>query len=163
MNDKQRYQHDSNRSIDLTGLATSILRLSLGIMFVAHSVILKYFVYTLDGTAGYFESIGLPAILAYVVFWMEFIGGVLLILGVASRWVALALLPILVGALWAHAGFGWVFSNENGGWEYPLYLTVLAIVQFLLGDGAFALGRKLKWAGEWTFTSRRLSHFTAGP
>lgn len=120
-------------------IATAILRISLGIMFVAHSVVLKYFIYTLEGTAGYFESIGLPGFFAYIVFVMEAVGGVLLILGVASRWVALALLPILIGAVWAHAGFGWVFSNQNGGWEYPLYLVVLSIVQALLGDGAFAL------------------------
>ena len=131
-------------------------------MFLAHSVVLKYFVYTLEGTAGYFDSIGLPSIFAYVVFWMELIGGAMLILGVASRWVALALLPILLGALWAHAGFGWVFSNENGGWEYPLYLSVLAVVQFLLGDGAFALSRKLgqKWPA--LFTTSRLTHSTVG-
>ncbi|MDX1556454.1 MAG: DoxX family protein [Xanthomonadales bacterium] len=125
----------------LTPYAVAFLRISLGIMFVAHSVILKYFVYTLAGTAGYFESIGLPGFLAYVVFWMEFIGGLLLILGIGSRWVSLALLPILVGAFWAHAGFGWVFSNENGGWEYPLYLCILAVVQIMLGDGALSLGR----------------------
>lgn len=129
-------------TIDRTGTGIALLRISLGVMFVAHSLILKYAVYTLAGTAGYFESIGLPGVLAYVVFWMELIGGVLLILGVASRWVALALLPILLGALWAHAGFGWVFSNQNGGWEYPLYLSILAVAQILLGDGAFALGRR---------------------
>ncbi len=120
-------------------LATAILRISLGVMFVAHSIVLKYFVYTLEGTAAFFESIGLPAFLAYVVFLMEAIGGVLLILGIGSRWVALALMPILIGAVWAHSGFGWVFSNQNGGWEYPLYLIVLAGVQAMLGDGAFAL------------------------
>lgn len=129
---------------DLTPYAVTLLRVSLGVMFVAHSVILKFFVYSLEGTAGYFESIGLPAAFAYIVFWMEAVGGLMLILGIASRWVSLALLPILVGALWAHAGFGWVFSNENGGWEYPLYLSVLAVAQSMLGDGAFALGRRLK-------------------
>jgi putative oxidoreductase len=53
--------------------------------------------------------------------------------------VSLALVPILLGAMWAHLGNGWVFSNANGGWEYPLYLAVLAAAQSLLGDGAFAL------------------------
>ena len=120
-------------------IATAILRISLGIMFIAHSVILKYYTFTLAGTAGYFESIGLPASFAYLVFWMEVIGGTLLILGVASRWVAVALLPILFGAVWIHAGNGWVFSAEGGGWEYPLYLIVLSLVQILLGDGALAL------------------------
>lgn len=108
-------------------------------MFIAHSVLLKHVVYTLAGTAQFFESIGLPAVLAYVVFWMEAVGGVMLVLGIGTRWVTLALLPILLGAIWAHAGNGWVFSNPNGGWEYPLYLAVLAVAQALLGSGAFAL------------------------
>ena len=121
------------------GYGIALLRVSLGVMFIAHSVLLKYFVYTLPGTAQFFESIGLPGPLAYVVFWMEAIGGVLLVLGVGTRYVSLALVPILLGAAWAHAGNGWVFSNTNGGWEYPLYLTVLAVAQSLLGEGAFAL------------------------
>lgn len=123
--------------------ATALLRISLGVMFLAHSVLLKYFMYTLAGTAGFFESIGLPGYLAYVVFWAEAIAGVLLVLGIGSRWVAAAMIPILVGALWTHAGNGWVFSAANGGWEYPLYLIVLSVAQFLLGDGAFALSAKV--------------------
>ncbi len=126
---------------------TALLRVSLGIMFLAHSVVLKHFVYTLPGTAGYFESIGLPGLLAYVVFWMEAVGGVMLILGVATRWTAAAMIPILIGALWAHAGNGWVFSNANGGWEYPLYLIVASAAQVLLGDGALAHSRHLpRWS-----------------
>ncbi len=72
---------------------------------------------------------------------MELVGGVLLILGVQTRWVALALLPFLLGATWAHAGNGWVFSGQGGGWEYPAFLAVAALVQALLGDGAYALSR----------------------
>lgn len=121
----------------------ALLRVSLGLMFIAHSVVLKHFTYTLAGTAQFFESIGLPGVLAYVVFWMEAIGGTLLVLGVQTRAVAAALVPVLIGATWAHSGNGWVFTNANGGWEYPLYLTVLAAAQVLLGDGAFALaGRR---------------------
>ncbi len=127
-----------NREIRVA-YATALLRISLGLMFLAHSLILKYGIYTLAGTAGYFSSIGLPAFLAYIVFWMEAIGGVLLIVGYQSRLVSAALLPILIGAVWAHAGNGWVFSAENGGWEYPLYLIVLSVVQILLGDGGFAV------------------------
>jgi putative oxidoreductase len=119
----------------------ALLRISLGVMFIAHSVILKYFTFTLPGTAGYFESIGLPGFLAYVVFGMEAVGGVLLVLGVRTREVSAALIPILAGALWVHAGNGWVFSNAGGGWEYPLYLIVLSGAQVLLGQGAFALSR----------------------
>jgi putative oxidoreductase len=107
--------------------AVLLLRISLGIMYLTHSLVLKLFTYGLAGTAGYFASIGLPAELAYVVFAAEAVGGVLLLANVATGWVALALVPVLGGALWAHAGNGWVFSNAGGGWEYPLFLIVVSL------------------------------------
>ncbi len=118
--------------------AALTLRLALGAMFIAHAL-LKLLVFTLPGTAGFFQSLGLPGVLGYVVFAAELVGGVLLVLGVQTRVVALALIPILLGATWAHAGNGWLFTAPNGGWEYPLFLTVATAVQALLGDGAFAL------------------------
>ncbi|MFM9881757.1 MAG: DoxX family protein [Burkholderiales bacterium] len=119
--------------------AALVLRVSLGAMFIVHSVWLKLFVFTLPGTAQFFGSIGLPPTLAYIVFAMEALGGIALILGVATRGVALALIPILIGATWAHAGNGWLFTNTGGGWEYPLFLTLATLVHALLGDGAYAL------------------------
>jgi putative oxidoreductase len=116
-----------------------LLRVSLGTMYLTHGVVLKWMTFGLDGTAAFFQSIGLPGPLAYATIFAELVGGVMLILGIQSRWVALALAPILLGALWVHAGNGWVFSAEGGGWEYPLYLLVLSIVQALVGDGAHAL------------------------
>jgi putative oxidoreductase len=77
--------------------------------------------------------------MAYVVVAAELIGGGLLVLGVYTRWVALALIPILLGAALVHAPNGWVFSAPNGGWEYPVFLAVACAVQALLGDGALAL------------------------
>jgi putative oxidoreductase len=118
--------------------AALILRLALGVLFIAHAL-LKLFVFTLPGTAQFFQSLGLPGVLGYVTFAAELIGGVLLVLGIGSRWVALALVPIMLGATWAHAGNGWVFSGPKGGWEYPLFWTVTLFVQALLGDGAYAL------------------------
>ncbi len=118
--------------------AALVLRLSLGVMFVAHAL-LKLFVFTLPGTAQFFQSLGLPGPLGYVVFAAELVGGALLIAGYKTRWVAAALVPILLGSTWAHVGNGWVFSAPNGGWEYPLFLTAAAMVQALLGDGAYAL------------------------
>jgi putative oxidoreductase len=114
----------------------TLLRVALGLMFIAHSVLLKYFTFTLAGTAQYFDSIGLPGPLAYVVFALEAIGGVLLVLNIATRWVALALVPVLIGAMWVHLGNGWVFSAPNGGWEYPLFLLVISVVVALQSYGS---------------------------
>ena len=115
-------------NFDAQRAGNTLLRVSLGLMFIAHSVILKYLTFTLAGTAQYFASIGLPGPLAYVVFAVEAIAGVLLVLGIQTRWSALATIPVLIGALWVHSGNGWVFSAANGGWEYPLFLIVLAAV-----------------------------------
>jgi putative oxidoreductase len=81
----------------------------------------------------------LPGALAYLTFWAELIGGIALVAGIGTRWVALALVPILLGATWVHAGNGWVFSAANGGWEYPVFLIAASVVQALLGDGRYAL------------------------
>jgi putative oxidoreductase len=118
--------------------AALVLRVALGAMFIAHAL-LKYTVFTLPGTVKFFSSIGLPGPLAYVVFFAELIGGALILLGLGTRWAAAILVPILLGATWAHAGNGWLFSAPNGGWEYPLFLTLAAAALALLGDGKFAL------------------------
>lgn len=118
---------------------TFLLRISLGLVLLAHSVYLKLVVFTLPGTAQFFESIGLPGLFAYLVFAGEAAAGVALILGFQTRLASLLVIPILLGATWAHIGSGWVFSNSGGGWEYPLFLTVTALVQAMLGNGAYAL------------------------
>jgi putative oxidoreductase len=134
-----------------TELATFLLRVALGIMYLAHSIVLKLSTYGLAGTAGFFVGVGLPGWLAYVTFAAEAVGGALLILGVQTRWVVLVLSPALFGAIiWVHAGNGWVFTAPNGGWEYPAFLIVVSVVQFLLGDGAYALrpSKSMDLAGE---------------
>jgi putative oxidoreductase len=123
--------------------AAFILRLSLGFMFMAHGL-LKILVFTPSGTARFFESIGLPGPLAYLVMGAEIGGGILLVLGVQTTRVAWALVPVLLGAAWVHLPNGWLFTNPNGGWEYPVFLAVVAVVQGLLGDGVFALGNRIR-------------------
>lgn len=120
-----------------TQYAAFMLRVSLGVMTLAHGL-LKVFVFTIPGTVGFFESLGYPGVLAYAVIAAEILGGLALIAGLWTRYVALALVPVLIGATITHAGNGWLFSNENGGWEFPAFWTVALIVQALLGDGAFA-------------------------
>ena len=123
-----------------TEFATFLLRLALGIMYLSHSVILKLGTFGLAGTASFFVGVGLPGWLAYVTFLAEAIGGVLLVLGVQTRWVVVALSPALFGAIiFVHAGNGWVFTAPNGGWEYPAFLTAAAAAHALIGDGAYAL------------------------
>lgn len=135
----------------------ALLRLALGVMFIAHGL-LKPVVYTMAGSVQFFETIGFPGWLAYVVVAAELIAGTLLIVGYRTRVVAAATLPILLGAAWVHLPNGWLFSAPNGGWEYPVFLAVAVIAQTLLGDGALALGRTRVGATPSPRASGVLSH-----
>jgi len=123
---------------------TTLLRIALGIIYIAHSAYLKVVVFTIPGTVAFFESIGLPGLLAYAVIVAETIGGVMLVLGVRVREAASVLTFVAFGAVWAHSGAGWLFTNEGGGWEYPLFLAIATMVQALLGPGALTLDSLFK-------------------
>lgn len=115
------------------------LRVTTGILFLVHGLI-KLFVFTPAGTAGYFESIGLPGALGYVTMLAEIGGGIALILGVKTRLVSAALVPVLLGAAYfGHGGFGFNWSNANGGWEYPVMWAIVQAAVAALGDGPYAL------------------------
>ena len=115
------------------------LRLALGSVLLSHGL-LKVLVFGLAGTVGFFASIGLPAVAAYLTIFGELAGGLALLLGVYTRLAAVLSIPILLGATWAHIGNGWVFNNQGGGWEYPALLVVLAAIVAVQGAGAYALG-----------------------
>lgn len=121
------------------GYAALVLRLSLGILFLAHAG-LKIFVFTPAGTAGFFGSLGLPPALAYVVIVWEVVGAIALILGLWPRLAALALIPVLLGAIvTVHGPAGFFFTNPNGGWEFLGLWIVALLALALLGDGPLAL------------------------
>jgi putative oxidoreductase len=121
------------------GLATLLLRVALGAMWLTHAIVLKVMTFGIDGLAQWLGSQGYPPLLAWPLVLAEAIGGTLILLGVHGRWISLALQPILIGALVVHAGNGWVFTAANGGWEYPAFLMVASIVHALLGDGPHAV------------------------
>lgn len=119
--------------------AALLLRITLGVLFLAHDA-LKVFVFTPAGTVGFFGKLGLPPIVAYATMAWELVGGLLLIFGLGTRWVALLFLPLMLGTIaTVHGANGWMFTAPGGGWEYPAFWSVALLVQALLGDGAFAL------------------------
>ena len=122
----------------------TVLRISLGIMWVAHAL-LKLFVFTLPGTAQFFQSVGFPGFLAYPVFAIELLGGIALVLGIYARQASLLLVPIMAVATSVHIGNGWVFTSKGGGWEYPVFLISASIALWLAGDGALSLKRSKRF------------------
>lgn len=121
-------------------LAPAILRIGLGLVFLAH-VYAKLALFTIPGTIAYFESHGLPGWTVYPVVVVELVGGASLVLGYRTRLAALALIPVMLGALVPHLSNGWMFVNEGGGWEYVAFLLVALTAQLILGGGAYALSR----------------------
>ena len=97
-----------------TALGTTVLRISLGLMWLTHGLVLKLMTFGIAGLSGWLVTQGLPAALAWPLVLAEIGGGILILLGIHGRWVSLALLPILLGATAIHAGNGWVFTNANG-------------------------------------------------
>lgn len=119
--------------------AALVLRVSLGALFLAHGLLLKVFTFTIPGTVSFFEGIGYPGFFAYLVILAEIGGGLALILGLWTRPISLLLLPVMIGATLQHAGLGWSFTNQGGGWEFPAFWTATLVAQALLGNGAFAV------------------------
>ena len=133
---------DTSATANNSDLAALILRVTNGVLFLLHAG-LKLFVFTPAGTAGFFESLGLPGFLAYLVIAAELLGSIALIIGYKTRIVSLGLILVLLGAIFTvHLSAGFFFSNANGGWEYPAFWAVTLLVLSLLGDGAYALGKR---------------------
>ena len=124
--------------------AALLLRVSLAILFFAHAG-LKFFVFTPAGTAKFFESVGVPGWMAYVTITWEFLGAIALLVGFKPRLAALALIPVLLGAIFTvHGAAGFWFTNANGGWEYPAFWIVGLISLALIGDGPYHLESSFK-------------------
>ncbi len=114
------------------------LRIALGVIFIGHALT-KAFVYTFPGTEAFFAANGFPGWTVYPVFALELGGGIALIAGMKTRLVALALMPVMLGAIKPHLAHGMGFSNPGGGWEFPALLLVLLGAQAVLGAGALGL------------------------
>ncbi len=130
----------TSNDINYNAAGATLLRLALGSMWVSHAM-LKWFAFTMPGFAGWLESQGLPGFMAWPVFLLELVGGLMILLGFYGRQVSAVLIPVMLVAAWTHAGNGWVHNSEGGGWEYPVFLVIASLVHLLIGDGYLALSR----------------------
>ncbi|HUJ95548.1 MAG TPA: DoxX family protein [Terriglobales bacterium] len=125
---------ERNRSFGLT-----VLRIVIGVIFLAHGY-QKLFKFGFHGVSGMFGHLGIPipAVFAVIVTLVEFVGGILLITGLATRIPSLLLaIDMIVAILLVHAKRG--FFNTSGGVEFPLVLLAATICLALSGGGAASL------------------------
>jgi putative oxidoreductase len=123
--------------------AVLLLRTALGLFFLAHGLV-KVFVFTIPGFVKFFGSIGYSEPVAYLVLVAELGGGLALIVGLLTRWIALILFAEMIGVIVYHWPNGFAFTSKGGGWEYPAMWAIALLVLSLLGDGPYALSGRGK-------------------
>jgi putative oxidoreductase len=129
----------------------TILRVVLGVVFFAHGAqkMLGWFGgYGFHGTMGFFEHMGMPAPVAFLVISTEFFGGLGLIVGLLTRIAALGIGVEMIGAIFmVHLPNGffmnWMGNQKGEGFEYHLLVIAIAVALLLRGAGAFSLDRTL--------------------
>ena len=129
----------------LAPYGTLVLRLGVGIVMVAHGMIKLQS--GVAGVAGWFASLGIPAagLLAWVVIVVELIGGVCVILGLATRlWALLFAVVLIVAMLTAKVNAPLLSGREGGaGKELDIALLTAALALALLGSGGLSLDKTL--------------------
>ncbi|QQD76729.1 DoxX family protein [Curtobacterium sp. YC1] len=121
-----------------TSLGLTALRIVLGAVFIAHGA--QKFAQGIPTVAQGFSGMGVPLaeVAAPLVAGLELVGGVLLVLGVATRVVGVLLaVDMVVAGLLAHATAG--FFAQEGGFEYVLVLAVASLAVALTGPGRFSV------------------------
>jgi len=126
-------------------LGRLILRVSLGIIFIAHGY-LKVFIFGIKHAMEVFEAHTIwhinmvPGWFAPPAAVIEWICGILLILGVKTRVITPFLATVAFGAGAVHFENGWNYTSKpDGGWEYGIFLFICCIVVFLVGPGKYTL------------------------
>lgn len=128
-------------------LASLALRLSAGVIFVAHGaqkLFGSFGGYGLEGTGQWMASIGLEPgyLMALAAGSAEFFGGIALLIGLLTRPVALMLaITMLVAIITVHLPNGLFLSND--GYEFGLALLGISVALLFNGGGRFSLDRKL--------------------
>lgn len=126
-------------------LGMAILRIVLGVVFVAHGAH-KLFVGGVGGTTQFFSSLGipLPGLAAWFVTFLEFGGGIGLLLGwMTAAFSSLFVVHLITGIVLVHSANGWfVVGPGTGGVEYNLALIAGLLALVLVGPGAGALDNR---------------------
>jgi putative oxidoreductase len=130
----------------MTDLASLILRLGLGVMFLAHGLQKVFGLFGGSGMSGFSKMLaGLgfsPALFwAYLVAYLEFLGGLSLITGLSTRISSsLLFIVIAVAAVKVHLAKG--FFMQAGGFEYHFVIASVCLALMILGTGKYGINRK---------------------
>lgn len=107
-------------------IVSTIARVVLGILFLAHGIDKLHM--GLSNVEAWFNSIGVPGVLAYVVATIELVGGIMLIIGIFTRYVSAIFVMMLIGAIFTtKLSIGLLGNGQMAGYELDLSFIVIAI------------------------------------
>lgn len=113
-------------------LVSALMRVVLGILFLAHGIAKLQI--GLSNVEGWFSSLGLPGVLAYVVAILELVGGIMLIVGLFTRYVSALFVIMLIGAIFTtKLSVGLLGNNQMAGYELDLGFMLVAVYLFVTG------------------------------
>lgn len=126
------------RSSMATDRGLLLLRIALGVVFVMHGW-QKLAVIGHAGVTGFMTQLGIPfpALSAYMVTGVEFVGGLALLLGAFTRAAAFLIVGnMAVAILTAHLGKGFFLP---AGYEFALTLMLVSAAVMFMGAGAYSV------------------------
>ncbi|WP_156291939.1 DoxX family protein [Oceanobacillus salinisoli] len=130
-----------------TELGTVILRVVLGLTFFIHG--LDKFQGGISNTAAYFDSLGIPGFMAYVVAIIELIGGIAMILGTGTKVIAVLFAVIMLGGIFiAKLSIGFLGNGQMIGYEIDLALLAMSVYFILAEQTKLSIDRMLFNKGE---------------
>jgi uncharacterized membrane protein YphA (DoxX/SURF4 family) len=119
------------------------MRIVLGVIFLVHGI--SKFQMSLGNVSGFFQSVGLPGWVAYVTAFVEVIGGLLMILGLFTRYVSIAFGVVMLGAIFTlKLQNGLTGDGQASGYEFELVLLVVSAYFALNGEQGYSVDRALK-------------------
>lgn len=122
-------------------LALFIVRLVVGSVFILHGSQKVFGLFGgpgLEGFAKWLSTLGIPAVLAYAGAFIELLGGIAILFGIAAQVGAIAVAADMLVAIylvhWSHGYF-----IQNNGFEYALNLILLCVAIIIGGPGLYYL------------------------
>jgi putative oxidoreductase len=130
------------RNLKKSEVGSLILRIFLGLSFFIHGV--SKFQNGIENTVGWFDSLGIPGFVGYIVAIIELVGGLLLAIGFGTRYIAALFVLIMIGAiLKVKLAAGFMGNGQSAGFELDLAFAVMAVYLFLNSKSALSLDSKL--------------------
>lgn len=123
-----------------TMLVSIIMRVLMGIIFISHGI--AKFQMGLSNVEGWFSSIGIPGFMAYAVAGLELVGGIMLIVGLFTRYVSGLFVVMLIGAIiTAKLSAGLLGNAQSPGYELDLGFMLISLYLVVADQSPLSVDR----------------------